>query len=406
MPADSINASLGQFLPSRSQPIRRHRHALDVFVRWKRRGERHGAGHRSRGRAPRSCGSAVRIFSYRSPDSKHLDSFLHMRRTIQGQRKVMLRVMTTVVSALHELSDQELLDEARRLAEAQRGATARLVGAIAEVDARRLCLREGCSSIVGYCVRVLCLSEHAAYLRIEVARLSRRFPAILDRLADGSLTLTNICLLARHLTPENCEELINEALHRSRRELEELLAARFPHIGPVRRVGLFVYPLAADCFRVEFTVPRGTLDKLRRAQDLLRHSVPDGDPAVVLDRALDLLLASVEKKKLGNSRSPKATGVASSRGRHIPASVKRAVWRRDNGRCAFVGTQGACGETRFLEFHHVKPFAAGGATTAENLQLRCRAHNAYEAEVYFGGATPEKVAETATQVVETRSGPS
>jgi hypothetical protein len=28
------------------------------------------------------------------------------------------------------------------------------------------------------------------------------------------------------------------------------------------------------------------------------------------------------------------------------------------------------------------PFAAGGATDAENIQLRCRAHNAYEATLF------------------------
>jgi len=35
------------------------------------------------------------------------------------------------------------------------------------------------------------------------------------------------------------------------------------------------------------------------------------------------------------------------------------------------------------EFHHLVPFAVGGATTIENLQLRCRSHNAHEADVFF-----------------------
>src|SRR5215207_2334774 len=70
--------------------------------------------------------------------------------------------------------------------------------------------------------------------------------------------------------------------------------------------------------------------------------------------------------------------------RHIPAAVRRAVWERDNGRCGFVGTQGPCDETGRLEFHHVVPYAAGGAATIENIQLRCAAHNQYEAEQYFG----------------------
>jgi 5-methylcytosine-specific restriction endonuclease McrA len=72
------------------------------------------------------------------------------------------------------------------------------------------------------------------------------------------------------------------------------------------------------------------------------------------------------------------------RGRHVPAAVKRAVWSRDQGRCAFAGPHGRCSETGFLEYHHVAPFAAGGATEASNLELRCRAHNAYEATVWFG----------------------
>jgi 5-methylcytosine-specific restriction endonuclease McrA len=63
------------------------------------------------------------------------------------------------------------------------------------------------------------------------------------------------------------------------------------------------------------------------------------------------------------------------------------VWKRDEAQCAFVGSAGRCPERSFLELHHLIPFAAGGATTVENLQLRCRAHNQYEAEQYFGRTT-------------------
>jgi len=86
--------------------------------------------------------------------------------------------------------------------------------------------------------------------------------------------------------------------------------------------------------------------------------------------------------------------------RHIPAEVKRAVWVRDLGRCAFVSENGRpCNERGFVEFHHVQPYAAGGPATAENIQLRCRAHNGYEADLYFGpGSRPPGSA--------TRPGPS
>lgn len=68
----------------------------------------------------------------------------------------------------------------------------------------------------------------------------------------------------------------------------------------------------------------------------------------------------------------------------MPAAVRREVWARDQGRCAFVGATGRCTETGFLEFHHVEPFAQGGATTAENLEIRCRRPNTYEAVLGIG----------------------
>src|SRR5215211_7431390 len=101
------------------------------------------------------------------------------------------------------LSDAELLLAVRRLAANEREATAHLIAALAELDARRLYLAQGCSSLFTYCTQVLHLSEHAAYGRIEAARAVRKFPVVLELLASGSLHLTAITLLAPHLTMEN-----------------------------------------------------------------------------------------------------------------------------------------------------------------------------------------------------------
>ena len=145
-----------------------------------------------------------------------------------------------------------------------------------------------------------------------------------------------------------------------------------------------ITPLAPTRFKVQVTIGQEAHDLLRRAQDLLRHSIPNGDPAKIVERALAVLVAQLEKQKFASSDHPRTAKSGAAGSRHIPASVKREVWRRDGGRCTFVGADGPCRERGFIEFHHVVPFAAGGETTVGNLQLRCRAHNAHEAGVYFG----------------------
>src|SRR5688572_18971993 len=39
-------------------------------------------------------------------------------------------------------------------------------------------------------------------------------------------------------------------------------------------------------------------------------------------------------------------------------------------------------------FHHLVPYAAGGGATVENLELRCKVHNSFEAERYYGSSNP------------------
>jgi hypothetical protein len=141
-------------------------------------------------------------------------------------------------------------------------------------------------------------------------------------------------------------------------------------------------PLSADTFAVRLTARRATVERLRRAQELLSHAIPDGDVDEILFRALGKLIESMSGAPRAGIRRPARSIDKASR--HVPAGVERTVRKRDEDRCAFVGRNGTrCQERRFLELHHVKPWIAGGGPTPENMELRCRAHNQYEAKVYF-----------------------
>lgn len=358
----------------------------------------------------------------------------HLRDPEMPKKTMVYRGMTTAATrhALCSLSDRELIAETHRLAEYERHATADVIAALMEVEERRLYLGEGHPSLFNYCTQRLHFSEHAAYGRIEAARVAQRFPAILDLLADGSLTLTAVDLLKPHLTPENHIELLASARHKSKRDVQQLVASIRPlpavpssvrkvpertvpastlvpssnsspkpesvpdtrlEASPPSAVAFHpptpvrpavIVPLAPERYKVQITISREGHDNLRRAQDLLRHCVPNGDPAAVVERALALLVEDLERKKTAAAKRPRPSATGAAGSRHVPAAVKREVWARDEGRCAFVGGAGRCTERGFLELHHLVPFADGGATDAGNLQLRCRAHNVYEAEQWFG----------------------
>ena len=370
-------------------------------------------------------------------------------------------LMTTLDSAFKDLSDRDLVAEMKRLAARECQATAAVIACLAEFDARRLYLGEGCASLFAYATAVLRLSESAAYHRIEAARAARRFPVILARLADGELTLTAVRLLAPHLNADNHLALLDEARHRSKRDVERLVARvapqpdvlpsvrKLPAVRPIASVSLpraeagdlakqtarplattesgpagvdlpavapaprpapaVIQPLTPERYRVQVTVSAETHAKLRRAQDLLRHVIPDGDPAAVIDRALTLLVEHLERTRAAAAvkrpRPDRANGSSSTRhpkpgddatparrSRHIPAAVRRAVWARDAGQCTFAGPEGRCQERGFLEYHHRVPFARGGAATVESITLLCASHNRHQAERDFGPGMVERAA--------------
>src|SRR5262245_60311915 len=131
-------------------------------------------------------------------------------------------------ASLPHLSDGTLRRALLALVTKDRLNTAELLLHLAEFDARGLHREDGYPSLFAYCVQVLRFSEDEAFKRIRAARAARRFPVILEALSQGQRHLTAVVLLAPYLSPENAEELLAEARHRTKSEIELLLARRFP----------------------------------------------------------------------------------------------------------------------------------------------------------------------------------
>ncbi|MBI5159832.1 MAG: hypothetical protein HY996_00185 [Micrococcales bacterium] len=279
-----------------------------------------------------------------------------------------------------------------------------------------------------------------AACRITVARESRRFPRMLEMLRAGRIHLSGLRMLCGRLTQDDGDELLEQAAGKTRREIAELLARRDPRppvpdairklpaaAGPeptADAAPLFaaaapapsvpeaapeaprerpprpavVAPLSAEAYKVQYTASREQRDKLRAAQELF----PTGDLATIIDRALTLLIADVNKKRFAAGRKPRTKAAAvegPARSRRVPDAIRREVFTpsggvmhpsRDGGQCTYVGPDGRrCEERGRLELDHRDGFARTWEHRVASSRLLCRAHNGYAADqMYTPSGTP------------------
>jgi len=342
----------------------------------------------------------------------------------------------TITMDPRRLDDDVLLERVRALVVRSNETEADLLEHLAEVDERRLYLPDH-TSMFAFCTADLGFSEAVAENRIAVARAGRRFPRVIAIRRSGAIHLSGLRVLVPHLTDESADRLLEEARGKSKRAIEELVAFHAPKPAvaesirkvPERRVAeppeqaptqvaapsergssgveqpgpLFaavleppcappprpavVSPLAPDRYHVQLTASRELRDKIEEAKALLRHQVPNGDLATILDRALTVLIAKVKKERFGVGRKPRRDklpeGPATSR--DVPDAIKRAVYERDGGQCTFVGTNGKrCQERGFLQLDHLDGFARKKEHRVASITLRCAAHNQYAAEIMYG----------------------
>jgi hypothetical protein len=339
------------------------------------------------------------------------------------------------MTTARDLSNQ-LADLLRR----EHVAMADFLVALSDFHHKGLWMDLGYPSLFYYLHRELGLSKGAAAYRKTAAELVQRFPEIVEPLRDGRLCITSIVELARVISPENAASVLPRFFHRSKREAMEVVAELQPAavpplrtvvttVAPAREVAAApalaraapelplasapseqpapggrladlpdansgatpqnsspeVKPLTAELRRFHLTVSKKFLEKLSTARDALAHSMPGATEEEILEAGLDLVLAAHAKRK-GLVEKPRKTPPPSTSD-HIPAHVKRAVWERDGGRCAYpIPGAGVCGSTHKVEFDHLVARALGGRPTVENLALRCRAHNLANARETFGDA--------------------
>jgi hypothetical protein len=256
---------------------------------------------------------------------------------------------TGVFWDLESVSDAQLRSGLTSLLANGYRTEARIIAHIAEVEERKLHAKDGSPSLFEYCVKQLGLSESEA-------------------------------------TGE----------HSAHAEPPMLALASPPPASPPRAPArATVEPTSEARYRIQLNASSSLKEKLELFQALVSHSIPNGDVAAVLERALDLALEQVQKQRFAktdmprNRRKPRGIKLGSrgSHREHVPNAVQRQVATRDGLRCTYVSDGGCrCSARAFLQIHHEQPWARGGAPVAENLRLLCAVHNRLLAERDFGAA--------------------
>ena len=252
--------------------------------------------------------------------------------------------------------------------------------------------------------------------RIDAMRLLKVVPQMEARVESGEIKLSQLAQVQAFLraekkdagkvyTPPQTVDLLSSLAGRSTRDTERLLLEKSPALQARRETAESVRPVTAQLTEIKIVADEELMALFEEARGLFAHGA-DMNPsaASLFKKGLQLLVERRKKQKGGPALleqtmgySPSAPKVSSPSvnavpqlmhspptSRYIPASLRRLIFRRAQGRCEFTAPQGQrCTACHALELHHCDPYARGGEHRDSNLALYCRAHNAAQGSLDF-----------------------
>lgn len=280
----------------------------------------------------------------------------------------------------------------------------------------------GFATFLEYVERVLGHAPHAARERLRVAESLVALPVTRSAMAAGRVGYSAVRELTRVATPETEVAWLGAVVDRTVREVEAAVAGRRPGDQPdtppdpthvMRTLRLELSPSTFALFvaarRALEDVCGETLTDDDVVASLCRATLagaspvgpaddpsPVGSPAApttnqpphqiaittcpdcrrswqdAAGQTIELSPTEVERARCDATLLGRVDGDRPSRvTRTIPPATRRAVLRRDRGRCVVPGCRGS----RFVDVHHLVPRVAGGDHRPSRLAVLCSAHH-------------------------------
>ena len=248
-----------------------------------------------------------------------------------------------------------------------------LIDILQQVEKDRVFEHLGLSSLFHYCTSELHLTEEQSYTYIRIARASKKIPAIKQAIENKTLSVTNAKKIASVITPETQEDWLNKAQSLTSRELDKEIVKLHPKKALTERIK----PITESLYELRCALSPEAEKLLKQAQDIckknlgetlevmLKDFVKRHDPVKKAERSLKRPAQPVSKPVHRNGkRTP------------VPAALKHAAVHEANAQCSHINPNGQrCPNRRYLQLHHCKPVAIGGAHELSNLLVLCSQHH-------------------------------
>lgn len=264
---------------------------------------------------------------------------------------------------LNSISDQELFEKVRSLSQEERRITSELLHLLREVSRRRLYAKRGHESLFTFLVKELGYDEASAYRRVSAIRVIDAIPEVEKTLEEGKLTVATVA---------QAQSFFQQEKKRSK-----------PCSVEKKR------EISGNSTEIRFTADAELLEMLKQIQALTAHHK--------LEPGFNGLLKFIAAQALGKldparqtqrkTLSPEKVAMEHvAKSRFIPVSLKREIWKKNNGSCVYVSpiTGIKCGSKYGLQLDHISPWAMGGETHVRNLRLLCGSHNRLVAVEAYG----------------------
>ena len=299
---------------------------------------------------------------------------------------------------LKHLSNQQLHLQSKLAADKERLSTIEVLWYLRENEKRMLYAQMGFKDLKEYCIKELKLSEGSAWRRISAMRLLKEIPEVEAKIQNGNLNLTQISMMNTHFrevktTKVEKQEIAASLENQTTKVTERILAERKPD-GFVPKPIEIEKPIKGNKTEITFVID----DELQK--DLEEIQVLLGKPFSKLELFKMMTAQTLENLKKEKRRAqPTRSQIALTeskpgltenksklKSRYVSKMTVRKVKERDQHQCQYVDpeTKKQCSAQHHLQIEHKMPFAKGGTSELQNLELLCPAHNRLRAAQQFG----------------------